>query len=232
MRLLSIEAATSVASVVAAVDDGELAAWREHTRQDLVRRLAGEVARVLGEAGLGFGELDLLVVGLGPGSFTSLRVGLATAKGIALAHDLPLVGVPSLEAMAWRMRRTFAGLACPILDARRGEVYAALYRVGPEAISSVAEPFVVGVEGLAARLEEAGEPGVVFGEVGALPEAVRDRLAARCHAEPVWPDAAAVAELGLRRFRERGGDDVVSLRPIYVRMSYAEEAANLDLGLR
>lgn len=232
MRLLGIETATSLTSVVAAADDRELAAWREHTRQDLVRRLATEIARVLGEAGLGFGDLDLLVVGLGPGSFTSLRVGLATAKGIALAHDLPLVGVPSLEAMAWQMRRTFTGLACPILDARRGELYAALYRVGPETISSVVEPFVVSAEGLAARLEEADEPAVVFGEVGALPEPARERLGARCHGEPVWPDAAAVAQLGLRRYREQGGDDMASLRPIYVRRSYAEEAANLDLGLR
>ena len=110
---LALETATDRASVVLWEEGVELAAWRETTHQDLLRRLAGEAGRVMEEAGREFSCLDLLCVGLGPGSFTSLRVGLATAKGFSLAYGTPLVGVGSLAAMAWQLRGRVAGLACP-----------------------------------------------------------------------------------------------------------------------
>ena len=120
MLTLAIETATEQAGVVLWEAGRELAAWREVTRQDLLVRLAGQVSQVLSQAERDFEELDLICIGLGPGSFTSLRVGLATAKGLSLAHGTPLVGVGSLAAMAWDFRARVTGLACPVLDARRG----------------------------------------------------------------------------------------------------------------
>ncbi len=88
------------------------------------RRLLGSVAALMAAAGVAWTDLDALAVSLGPGSFTGLRIGLAAAKGLAMATGLPLVGVPGLDALAagmpmpgWRL--------CPVLDARKGQVYAA-----------------------------------------------------------------------------------------------------------
>jgi len=236
MLVLAVETATECASVALVEEGRELASWRERTHQDLLLRLAGEVGRVLSRAGRTFAQLDLVCAGLGPGSFTSLRVGLATAKGLCLAYGAPLTGVSSLAAMAWQRRAHITGLACPVLDARRGEVYGGLFRIGGESVTRLAEEFVASPAGLAERLAGCECPVSVFGEVDRLPVGeLADALAGRAELvrdEVVLPDAGAVAALGARRFAEAGADDLTSLHPIYVRKSYAEEKLDLDLGLR
>jgi tRNA threonylcarbamoyladenosine biosynthesis protein TsaB len=237
MLLLAIETATDHSSVVLLQDGEELATWRESTHQDLVRRLAEEVGAVMRRGGRGFSDLNLVTVGLGPGSFTSLRVGLATAKGLCLAWDLPLVGVSSLAAMVWQTRGALAGVICPVLDARRGEMYGGLYRVTGEGVVRLGDDFVTTAADLAGHLGPAeGEPVTVFGQLDLLPAAeIETALAGRGRVwsdQVVLPDAAAVGYLGARRFAETGADDLGFLHPIYVRKSYAEEKFDLDLGLR
>jgi tRNA threonylcarbamoyladenosine biosynthesis protein TsaB len=236
MLLLAIETATDHSSVALLRDGEELAAWRESTHQDLVRRLAAEVGAVMGRGGRGFSDINLVTVGLGPGSFTSLRVGLATAKGICLAWDLPLVGVSSLAAMVWQARGALAGLICPVLDARRGEMYGGLYRAGDDGVTRLGDEFVTTAADLAEHLGPEGESVTVFGQLDLLPAAgIETALAGRgvvWSDQVVLPDAAAVGYLGARRFAETGADDLGFLHPIYVRKSYAEEKFDLDLGLR
>jgi len=237
MHLLAIETATDACSAVLADDDVEVAAWRDITHQDLCRRLAHEIGDMLEGAGSGFAALGLVAVGLGPGSFTSLRVGLATAKGIALVRGLPVVGVSSLAAMAWQACRVGrSGLLCPVLDARRGEMYAAVHRVVGDRVEEVQAPFVAGAAGLARKLSALPEPVLLFGRLEDVP--AREVADITAGAVRLWPegpgapDAAAVAQLGRRRYDREGADDLAGLRPIYVRKSYAEEKLNLDLGLR
>lgn len=107
------------------------------------------VARLLAEAGLTPAQLDLVAVGRGPGSFTGLRTGLALAKGLALGAGVPLMGLSTLTTMGAVMLENLAegSLAAPLIDARHGEIYTALYRRLP------------GGEGLAPMLEELMEPG-------------------------------------------------------------------------
>jgi tRNA threonylcarbamoyladenosine biosynthesis protein TsaB len=236
MLTLALETATEHASAALVEDGRELAGWREVTHQDLLRRLAEEVRRVLATAGRQFSDLSLVAVGLGPGSFTSLRVGLATAKGICLARAVPLVGVPSLAAMVWPVRDRVSGLICPVLDARRGEVYAGLFRVAGEGVVRVQSEFVATAAVLAEKLRAGGGPVTLLGQAELPPvqEALQSlgRQAAVLGGAAVWPDAGAVAALGRQAFAARGEDDPDSLRPIYVRKSYAEESSNIDLGLR
>jgi tRNA threonylcarbamoyladenosine biosynthesis protein TsaB len=236
MLTLAIETATDHASVALAEDGRELGGWREVTHQDLLRRLAGEVEGVLAAAGRRFSDLDLVAVGLGPGSFTSLRVGLATGKGICLARAVSLVGVPSLAAMVWQVRDRLPGLACPVLDARRGEVYAGLFRATEEGVAQVRPEFVATAAVLAEELRAGGAPVALLGQTDLPPvqEALASlgRQAVALGGETVWPEAGAIAALGRQAFAARGEDDPDSLRPIYVRKSYAEESSNIDLGLR
>lgn len=231
MQILALETATEHASAILMEEEKLRAAWRSDTSQDLCRYLAVALQAMFASAKMDFADLDLIAVGLGPGSFTSLRIGLATAKGIALAHNRPLVGVSSLAAMAWQMKEVLPGFLCPVLDARRGDIYAAIYRVTPDSLEVVKPEFVVKPDQLAQMLKQFKEPINVFGEM--TPEQSDEfGRAAVIHPETVFPEAEAVAQLGRRRFITSGTDDLAMLRPIYVRMSYAEEHFNIDLGLR
>ncbi len=231
MRILALETATNHASAALTAEDESRAFWRSDTAHDLCRFFAVEIQAMFAKAGVGFADLNLVAVGLGPGSFTSLRIGLATAKGISLAHDLPLVGVSSLAAMAWQMKELLPGFLCPVTDARRGDLYVAVYRAHANGLEVVKPEFVAKPVRITEMLSQLGELVTVFGELS--PEQADEiRAAASVHPEPVFPEAPAVARLGRRRFLASGADDLATLRPIYVRMSYAEEHFNIDLGLR
>jgi len=233
MLVLALETATEMASAALVEDDREIAAWRAEAAGHLCRRLAPEVADLLARSETAFGRLDLIAVGLGPGSFTSLRIGLATAKAFALAHDLPLIGVSSLAAAAWQERLRFQGLLCPAFDARRGDLYAAVYRAGADSMEQVEPEFVAEPERVVAQLARLGEPATIFGRLDPDQAAkVAESGACALHAEPIFPHALAVAQLGRRRFESDGPDDLASLRPLYLRKSYAEEHFDIDLGLR
>jgi len=113
---------------VALLDDGNVVATLEHEQTNAhAELLLPLIERVLADAGWPKSSLDRLGVGVGPGSFTGLRVGIALAEGLSLGLDRPLLGVGSLRAMAWGALRGRPGPACAIVDARRSEVFAAIY---------------------------------------------------------------------------------------------------------
>lgn len=151
MRILAIETSTSQAGV-ALLQGGALIATRTHARpKQSAERLLPLIAELLDEAGWDRSSLDRIGVSIGPGSFTGLRVGIACAQGLALGLSIPLVGVTSLQAMARAVPSTLAGLRCPVLDARRKEVFAAAYESGPGTAERLA-PFALPAGQLQASL--------------------------------------------------------------------------------
>ena len=129
MRILTIETSTPVEEVAVVDDDAVLCARCSSAGRGRADDLTASVAHVLGETDTALARLGAIAVSIGPGRFTGLRVGLATAKGLAEASGIRVVPVSTLEALA-ESARVAEGLVCPILDARRGEVYAALFRFG------------------------------------------------------------------------------------------------------
>src|SRR5215470_19138995 len=116
-------------------------------------RLMPTIDRVLADAGWKPGELDGLAVAVGPGSFTGLRIGLSAVKGLALALAIPIAAVPTLDAMAAAL--PFADLpVCPVIDARKGEVYASLYRWDGTGMRREWDYLAVPPAALAARITE------------------------------------------------------------------------------
>ena len=120
--------------------------------------MPGAVDEILGAAGLTLGEVGAIAVGTGPGSFTGLRIGLSYAKGIAMASGCALVGIPSFDAMALsaleRNNIETGRLICVVGDARKGEVYAALYRVVADGLEKQSEELVIALDHLASRIAE------------------------------------------------------------------------------
>jgi len=128
--LLQIETATQVCSAALSVD-GETIALKELAAQNIhAGSLTLFIREVMQQAGVRYQDLDAIAVSKGPGSYTGLRIGVSTAKGICFAQDKPLIGIDTLQMMAegfLSANRSYTGLICPMIDARRMEVFTALY---------------------------------------------------------------------------------------------------------
>lgn len=224
MYVLGIETATKTGSVAVASENGIIAEYTLNIEVTHSERLMATVDRVLQDAGLALSAMDGFAVSVGPGSFTGLRVGLSTVKGLAFATGKPVAAVPTLKALAWNL--AFAAYPlCPLLDARKSEVYAAVYRYeGAELIQGMQET-VISLEALAARL---GGTTVFTGEAALLFRREiehyfgdRARFAPRAAS---LPSAASVAEIGLSLVQLGAVTDPDVLTPMYIRRPEAEVA--------
>ena len=199
-------------------------AWRSVVSHGA--ELPEAVAGLLGRAGLSIRELRAIAVGIGPGSFTGLRVGLSYAKGLKLATGCALLGIPSLDSLALAaLAETSIApgrLICPVLDARRGEVYAALYRTSGDGLKKLSDDLVVTLENLAPHL---GTDALLVGDAKA--EEAR-RLAVRAGGQATYLEMTSlrlrgrvVAALGAARLAAGETDSASILEPRYVRSAEA-----------
>ncbi len=215
MRVLAIDTST-LAGGVALLDGAHLIAeYLLDVRVTHSERLLPAIDRMLGDAGWPAATLEGLAVAVGPGSFTGLRIGLAAAKGLAFALDVPIAAIPTLDALAASL--PFAGLpVCPVLDARKGEVYACRYRWDGAAMRREWEFLAIAPDALAQRLTE---PTILLGDAATLVRSPQARLAPPHVRRPA---AAAVAVLGAARLA--AGEHVTAreLAPIYLRPPEAE----------
>lgn len=138
--ILLLESSSSICSVALARDGKVIACREEHEANKHAEKLSAFCEEVMQEAGIVPAQLNAVAVSGGPGSYTGLRIGTSTAKGYCFALDIPLIAIPTLEAMACGMRAVAAGtdLLCPMIDARRMEVYAEIFNASFQVISSVA----------------------------------------------------------------------------------------------
>lgn len=234
MRILALETATSSCTV--AVTDGSdlraeltLQVPRAHST-----RLMPLIAQAISESGIAKTDLDGIAVGIGPGSFTGLRIGLATAKGLAFALGKPCVGVPTLKAMAYGTGAQL-GLVVPMLDAKREEVFAAVYAAGttdpatwvellPPAHMSLAA-LGEAVQSLRAGLRHSWQFVTLCGDVAAKYAGrlgLEEDVVRLAPAGSMLPRAWAVAAVGQEMLVRGAGVDPEVLAPVYLRKSEAE----------
>ena len=221
MRLLALETAT-LAGGAALLDDGRLVGEnRLNIALTHSERLMAVVDGLLGDCGWTVESLDALAVSIGPGSFTGLRVGAATAKGLALALELPVAPVPTLDALAATLPFASATV-CPLLDARKGEVYCSLYRWSEAGMERCWDYLALPPESAAARLEA---PVIVLGDGVPACRPYLARLGAGVREAPpvhTLPSPAVVGALGHAILARGGGIPAEQLAPLYLRPSEAE----------
>lgn len=205
MSFLALDTSGAVCVLALAENDGSVRAVSLfESRRTLSVRLLGEVDGLLTRNGLTLGDMAAFAVGLGPGSFTGVRVGVTTAKTLAQVTGKPLVGIGTLDAYASVLAK-LSQCVMPVLPSRRGEVYAALYQ-GEECVEA---PFAASFDEAQARLE-------------ALPNAVLcgdTRQLADWHGPAVpqlWTPPEGLASLAARRLQSGDTDDFLSLVPLYV----------------
>lgn len=186
-------------------------------------RLMPSIHNLLQEASRKIHDLQGIALSLGPGSFTGLRIGVSTVKGLAYALKVPVVGVSTLEALAGNVPYHSA-VICPLLDARKKEVYAAFFQGGEDGtIRRKSEDWVLSPEDLCRRVSERtlflGNGTEAYGEV------LRKNLGSRASFAPPelsLPRALSVARLSLPKFKTAQTLDLFSFTPIYIRRSEAE----------
>jgi tRNA threonylcarbamoyladenosine biosynthesis protein TsaB len=221
MKLLAVESATLSGGVALLDGDRLLGEITLNIAITHSERLMSAVDRLLGDCGLAPADLDGLAVSVGPGSFTGLRVGLATVKALAMALDLPVAPVPTLDGLAARLPFADAPV-CPILDARKGEVYLSLYRWRRNSMAREWDYLAMTPEAAAAWLEP---PVILLGDGVEACRPWLDRLGAGAQVAPAaqrLPSAGAVAGLGLAMLAAGGGVSAEALAPLYLRPSEAE----------
>ena len=224
MYILGIETSTKTGSVAVVSENGVIAQYSLNIEVTHSERLMSTVDRVLKDTGLVMRQFDGFAVAIGPGSFTGLRIGVSTVKGLALATGKPVAAVPTLLALAWNVAHA-AYPVCPMLDARKNEVYAALYKSDGTHFVPVMTEMVISL----ARLGDRITGTTVFtGEASFLyREEIRKQFGAAALFAPlssILPSAAAVAEIGLDMIRSGRQADPDSLSPLYIRRPEAEVA--------
>lgn len=237
MVILAIDTTTRAGSIAVTRDDDSLAIVEGDQTRTHGERIPAEIARALDEAGLPKHAIDLIAVAAGPGAFTGLRIGLAAAQGLALTLNRPVVGVSALDALAWTVidaHDNQAVLVAAWMDAQRGDVFAALYRVQRDQPTTAEQwaPWTVASTAVTASPEAVldswqlmiGTADVVFvgdavsRDASHIARAGRDRWRIR---QPM-PLAPAIARIGRRLAAlGRAGQPHV-LTPIYVRRPDAE----------
>lgn len=225
MKLLALDSSGLVASVAVIEDDtllGEYTINHKKTHSQTLLPMLDEVARMIE---LDLSGLDAVAVAAGPGSFTGLRIGSATAKGLGLALDIPLVSVPTTDGLAYNLYG-HRDLVCPIMDARRRQVYTGIYAFSDAGMEVLLPSSALGIEEILEKLEVLGRPVVFLGD--GVP-VFREEIEANCKvpfsfapAHVNRQRASAIAALGLELAKAGKTESAAGHRPEYLRLSQAE----------
>lgn len=172
MRILALDSSGLTASVAAVEDEQILFEYTMNYKKTHSQTLLPMLDEAVSITGMPLESVDAIAVAGGPGSFTGLRIGSATAKGLGLALDKPLIHVPTVDAMAYRMFG-FDGLICPVMDARRNQVYTGIYRFKND-FETVKEQMAEDISVVIEMLNDLGERVVFLGDGGTgVPDADR-----------------------------------------------------------
>jgi tRNA threonylcarbamoyladenosine biosynthesis protein TsaB len=220
--ILGIETATLQVGCALGGVEGTLGSFHAAHGRKHAETLAPAIEFVCRAVGIGLDEVSVVAVDIGPGLFTGLRVGVATAKSIAQALRVPMIGLSSLDLLAHQVRWSHS-LIVPVIDARRGEVFSATYRRVPGGVQRVGDYRVGTANDLAAEIDGYGEDTLLVGD-GAI--RYRDVLDGdRCELAGLgsqYPSATDLVELAHPRALREEFVQVSELSPLYLRKADAE----------
>lgn len=226
MLILGIESATQQVGCAIGGHEGVLASAHSCRARRHAETLAPQIDFVRTQARIDLSEISVVAVDLGPGLYTGLRVGIATATAMAYALGVPMIGVPSLDLVAHPVRFTNR-LIVAALDARRGEVFYAFYRQVPGGVQRVTGHRVASPEDLASELVASGEEVLLVGDGALRHTGVFERIARVEIAEQglAYPTAGSLVQLAHARALREDFVKPWELRPLYLRLPDAEPDA-------
>ncbi len=225
MKILAIDSSGLVASVaVISGDDmlGEFTMNYKKTHSQTLLPMLDDMAKMID---LDLNTLDAVAVAGGPGSFTGLRIGSATAKGLALALDKPVISVPTVDALAYNLCG-HKDIICPLMDARRNQTYTGLYQFEGNELQTIKEQCAVDIQEILAEINNIGKPVVFLGDgVPVFKKAIEENAKVPYIFAPAHMNkqrAGAVAALAAQYYKEGKMQDAKEHKPEYLRLSQAE----------
>lgn len=225
MKILALDSSGMVASVAVAEDEKLLAEYTvnyKKTHSQTLLPMLDEIGKMIE---LDLNTVDAIAVAGGPGSFTGLRIGSATAKGLGLALDKPLLHIPTLEGLAYNLYGT-ERLICPMMDARRNQVYTGLYEFHQGKLSVLEGQMAVEAAKMAEKLNERKRPVILLGDGAfAYRKLLEKYLAVPYEFAPAHVNqqrASSLAALGMEYVKAGRIETAAAHRPDYLRVSQAE----------
>lgn len=237
MKILGLDSSGIVASVAIVEDDVLIAEYTVNYKKTHSQTLLPMLDEIAKMTEFDLNSIDAIAVAAGPGSFTGLRIGSATAKGLGLALKKPLIAIPTVEGLAYNLY-DISGLICPIMDARRKQVYTGIYRFTDHQLKVVEDQMAVPMETVIEKLNQYGEAVTFLGDgVPVFHELIAEKMTVPYSFAPAHVNkqrAAAVATLGEIYYRQGKTETAMEHVPDYLRVSQAEreraerEAAKAD----
>ncbi|HBM76357.1 MAG TPA: tRNA (adenosine(37)-N6)-threonylcarbamoyltransferase complex dimerization subunit type 1 TsaB [Clostridiaceae bacterium] len=224
-KVLALDTSSAVASVAVVDNTKILGEITYNYKRQHSTILIPMIDRILSFLDITVKDVDCIACSSGPGSFTGLRIGAATAKGLCHGADKPLIGIPTLDSLAFNMAYA-NGIICPIIDALRGNVYTAVYRWEKDWLKKQEDYMAISLEDLMAKLKLYDEDVILLGDgIFAYREKIVEMLGSRAKFAPVSMNmgrASSIAALAIKRYEKGSFDDYMSFVPFYLRKPQAE----------
>ena len=224
MKILAVESSSLVASAAVWEDDVIKAEYTLNNKKTHSQTLLPMIDSVLKSSDTDVSEIDAIAVSSGPGSFTGLRIGAATAKGLGMALGKPLIAVPTLDMTAYNIFKSHA-LICPIMDARRNQVYTGFYKNESD-FEVIKQSFAADIKEVLYELESLGDEVIFLGDgVPVYKEFIKNHFECPYAFAPAYMNrqrAGTLACLGAKYYRQGKVVSAQSMMPEYLRKSQAE----------
>lgn len=225
MKILAIDSSGLVASAALLDENNLIAEYTVDYKKTHSQTLLPMIDEIVKMTEQPLETIDAIAIAAGPGSFTGLRIGSATAKGLGLVLEKPIIPVPTVDALAYNLYGT-ERLICPLMDARRNQVYTGLYHFEGDEFRTVFEQNVMLVEEIIDKINEIGKPVVYLGDgVPVYRKIIEEKTKVVYSYAPVHTSrqrAGAVGALGLKLAAEGKMESAAEHGPIYLRLSQAE----------
>lgn len=232
MKILAIEGSSQVASVAVLTDDIITVEYTLNHKITHSQTLMPMIDEIVRRTETDMSQLDAIAISGGPGSFTGLRIGSATGKGLAQALDIPIVHVPTLDAMAYNAWG-FDGIICPIMDARRSQVYTGIYAFNNGEFEVLMPSSAMAIEELIDKVIGYNLPVLFIGDgIPVFRDIIREKIGEAAYFAPANINrqrAASVAVLGGEYFKAQNVVPAAEHLPEYLRTSQAEREREAKL---
>ncbi len=225
MKILALDSSGLTASAAVVEEENMIAEYTINHKKTHSQTLLPMLDEIVKMIELDLNTIDAIAVAAGPGSFTGLRIGSATAKGLAFALKKPIISIPTVEGLAYNLYGTDK-VICPIMDARRNQVYTGLYRFEGEQFVVIEDQMAVDMEKMIQKINLLGEPVIFLGDgVPVQKNAIKEKVMVPFYFAPPHLSrqrAGAVGALGCCYYREGNYQDSREHKPEYLRLSQAE----------
>jgi tRNA threonylcarbamoyladenosine biosynthesis protein TsaB len=226
MKLLALDSSSIVATAALIDEDKIIGEMIVNHKKNHSQKLMPLIQQLLNETEVNIQEVDAFGVCIGPGSFTGIRIGLSTAKALAQVGNKPLVGISTLEGLAFNLPYS-RGIICPILDAQREQIYTGLYKWEGNQMFSIVEDHAIAVEDWIEELRKRAETIHLIGDgIPKFASTFKERLGEKVSIAPItarMPRASSIANLALQKVIGGEANDYKSVVPHYIRKSQAEQ---------